>query len=59
MDIAAIPPPPKRERPTLLGDHEKHVMEYKGLRLNGVVNSAVFISVANAVMQCFPGKVTC
>ena len=35
VDIGAIPPPPKRGRPTLLGDHEKHVMEYiKALRLN-------------------------
>ena len=53
LDIAAIPPPPKRGRPTLLGDLEQCVMEYiKALRLNGgIVNSAILVGVANAVMS--------
>ena len=53
VDIAAIPPPPKRGRPTLLGDHEVHVMEcIKALRLKGgIVNSAILVSVVNAVMS--------
>ena len=52
-DIATLPPQPKKARPTLLGDLEQHVMEYnKTIRLNGgIVNSAIIVGVANAVMS--------
>ena len=36
LDVTTLPPPPKRGRPSLLGDLEKSVMEYiKALRVNG------------------------
>ena len=36
LDVTTLPPPPKRGRPSLLGDIEKGVMEYiKALKVNG------------------------
>jgi len=52
VDTTSLPPP-KKGRPTLLGDQEKSVMEYilALRRAGGVVNSAIRVGVADAVMS--------